>query len=165
MAACGGGGGDGGSDSNVNPVTVADPADKYVGQWVTYCYEIWPLAVNPSYPNGLSAFEEVTITKANANEYMASYVESEHLNTTCAGPVSNQTNASGIAQIQGAKNVAFGEVDKVLVEKAGVSRKALAQVQGGLLYFTSATRPGVTLDVEGFPQSIVLTAFLTRKPS
>lgn len=167
LAACGGGGGDADTSatSPIEATPAPDPVDKYVGRWVDACDLIWDVGQHPSYPDGLSEAEDITIGKVSASDYGIVTVERTYHNTTCAGSPTGEKTILGAAQIRGSKTVASGTVDKVLHEQDGTAQKLITQVVDGRLYTTGATRPGITLDAEGYPDSMVTTSFLIPMPN
>lgn len=171
LAACGGGGDSTASEDTTGASTpaassIAEPVDKYLGRWKeNNCDLLMPPGLNPTYPNGLSEITEVRIAKVSANEYGTTSIETQYHDVGCSGTVVAQTTTLGVAQIHGTKTIGFGAVDKVIREKSGVSTKMVTQVVDGNLYTTGDTAPGITLDAEGYPQSMNTAAYLIKMPS
>jgi len=163
VAACGGGGGDDGAAGHTAAPTTRDTTSAYVGTWTLAC-KVSTLP-NPAQPDGASEDEVLTITKDSNSRLAASSVTSIYNNGTCSTLTSYYRSfpVTGQVDVVGAQASA-ADVDRLQIQRNDGSAlvKALAQVQGSLLFITRADAAGVVLDTDGYPLALDVLRGYTR---
>lgn len=168
LMGCGGGGGPDAPSIAAATVT-PDLTSGYAGQWKLTCYVSIPARQDPSYPEGLSGDEIVTITKINETLYTLVRSESLYNNTNCSTSTSyfvgaEVTSTAEIVGRKGTRTPGVQDVHKVIYQRhmAGVVVQALTQLDGVSMYITRSDRVGIALDAEGYPAALDTTQQFTR---